>query len=110
MAVQALEALQATEAELSTARARLAAAHEALETARQREERLLKILERRQVRFPQLIMTMAATAAITVILTLVAVHYLEMIWPSAQTRTAVIQPAHAGGSPPAQAEDHTARP
>lgn len=94
--MQAWEALDATEAELSATKARLASANEAIEAAREREDRLLKILEKRQIRLPQLVMTVAATAAMTVILTLVAVHYMEAFWPTGQTRTAAVENNIAG--------------
>lgn len=89
--MQAWEALDATEAELSATKAKLASANEALEAARRREDRLMRILEKRQIRLPQLAMTVAAAAAITVVLTLAAVHYLEILWPGTHARAAVVQ-------------------
>lgn len=60
--LQAWEALDATEAELCAARAKLAGANEALEAAREREDRLLKMIEERQIRLPHLVLIVAATA------------------------------------------------
>lgn len=74
-ALQAWEALDATEAELCATRAKLAIVNEALEAAREREARLLKILEKRQIRLPYLVVMAAATAVITVILALVGVAF-----------------------------------
>lgn len=89
--VQAWEALAATEAELSATRAKLASASEALEAARERENRLLGMLEKRQVRLPHLVVTVAATAVITVVLTLVAVRYQDALALTSWGGTSVVQ-------------------
>lgn len=84
-ALQAWEALDATEAELCATRAKLASANEALEAAREREDRLLKMLEKRQIRLPHLVVTAAATAVITVILALVGVAFAAGTAPAGGT-------------------------
>ncbi|HET7596078.1 MAG TPA: hypothetical protein VFK15_04045 [Burkholderiales bacterium] len=89
--VQAWEALATTEAELSATRAKLASTLEALGAAREREERLLRMLERRQVRLPHLAMAVAAAVVIGVVLTLVAVRYQEALGLTSANRTSMVQ-------------------
>ncbi|MCI3952286.1 MAG: hypothetical protein K0R53_1784 [Burkholderiales bacterium] len=89
--VQAWEALATTEAELCAVRAKLASATEALEAAREREDRLLTMLEKRQVRLPHVVLTVAATAVITLVLTLIAVHYQDALGLTVASRTSVVQ-------------------
>ena len=85
--VQAWEALSTTEAELSATRAKLASTLEALSAAREREERLLRMLERREVRLPHL----AVAVVIGVVLTFVAVRYQEALGVTSANRTSMVQ-------------------
>lgn len=89
--VQAWEALSTTEAELSATRAKLASTLEALNAAREREERLLRMLERREVRLPHLAVAVAVAVVIGVVLTFVAVRYQEALGVTSANRTSMVQ-------------------
>ena len=64
--MQILEALELSEAELMASTAKLSVADQALKAAQQREEHLLKILEKGQKRIQRLLVA-AATAGFVVI-------------------------------------------
>ena len=66
--VQAWEALAATEAEYSAANAKLSSANQALDVARQREDRLLSIIDKSQTRLQRILLGTAITALVIIIL------------------------------------------
>lgn len=65
--MQAWEVLDATEAELCATKARLASANEALDAAKQREEQLLRILEKKQTRVAQIALVVTLAVLVTII-------------------------------------------
>lgn len=75
-ALQMMEALAATEAELSVTRTRLESANNALDAARRREERLLEILEKSKIPLSKIALTVALTALGTTTITLVVAMLL----------------------------------
>ena len=75
--VQTWEALEATGAELMAANAKLTSANLALDAAREREHRLLEIIEKSQVRLHRLLAGMAATTLVIVLLLLFVAFNLK---------------------------------
>ena len=69
--VHTWEVLDATEAELMAANAKLTSANQALGAARQREDRLLEIIEKGQIRLHRILLGTAATALVIVLLSLI---------------------------------------
>lgn len=65
------EALQATEAGLMAANAKLASANQALNAARQREDRLLEIIEKGQTGLHRILFGTAATTLVIVLMSLI---------------------------------------
>lgn len=66
--VQAWEALAATESEFTAANAKLSSANHALDAARQREDRLLEIIDKGQTRLHRILLGTAITALSIIIL------------------------------------------
>lgn len=76
--MQVMEALQATEVELMASNARLMSINQALDSARQREERLLEIIEKNQTRLQRVLFgTVAAVVAIAIALSLIVILILN---------------------------------
>lgn len=75
--VHTWEVLDATEAELMAANAKLASANQALDAARQREDRLLSIIEKGQIRQHRILLGTAITALLIVLLSLVVAFILR---------------------------------
>ena len=75
--VQTWEVLGATEAELMAANAKLTSANLALDAARQRENRLLEIIEKGHTRLHRILLGTAATALVIILLSLVVAFILR---------------------------------
>lgn len=74
--LRALEVLDITEAELVAANAKLRMADQALEAARQREQRLFENLEKGQTRLQRILLGTVVTATIVIILLVAIAAYL----------------------------------